>query len=84
MHVRRGPSGKLNIERIESFEMWCVRKILKMKWTDYKGMKISKGNNDNIIGLDTISDLKHDALLLKTLLEGKYSTLEKEPVEGNI
>ena len=28
--------NKIEIKRIESFEMWCWRKMLKVKWTDMR------------------------------------------------
>ena len=79
--------NKIDIKRIESFEMWCWRKMLKVKWTDMRrnvdilnqiGLKREmivriKAQQQKWIGHNLRSDT-----LLKTVLEGRFEGKTKQ------
>ena len=79
--------NKIDIKRIESFEMWCWRKMLKVKWTDMRrnvdilnqiGLKREmivriKAQQQKRIGHKLRSDT-----LLKTVLEGRFEGKTKQ------
>ena len=68
------------IRRIESFEMWCWRRMLKVKWTEKKtNAEVLKEANVERSLLTSIKKRKHKWLghimrhegLLKDIIEGK-------------
>ena len=72
--------GKQEKKRIDSFEMWCYRRMLKVKWTDHVRNEVVLERIGEEMGLWKILTRRRDRLvghilrhpgLVNTALEGK-------------
>lgn len=80
---------KSDIQRIEAFEMWCWRKMLKIKYTDHitnEEVLLTAGESRNMMTRIRKQqqkwighNLRHDENLLTTVLEGK---MKGKPARG--